>query len=892
MNDSHEMDSLQDGDDSGLPKRFDAMSVEASSLARWAKHSPERRPDKEPFSMVVPPPNITGRLHMGHALNLTIQDVAARYQRFEGKDVLWIPGVDHAGIAAQNVVEKNLRSEGVDFKSLGRDAFVERVWRWKESIGSGILDQIRRLGASLSWDHERFTMDPGFSKAVREVFVRLYEDGALYRAERMIHWCPRCLTALSDVEVAHLDRDGEIYYIRYPDAERPDEALIVATTRPETVVADLGLAVHPDDERYHGWIGRKVRVPMTDRAIPVVRDSGVDPKFGTGVLKITPSHSIVDFEIGQRHGLGTLSVMDEHGVMTAMAGPLSGLSREKARVRAVEILGSEEFLDRREPHRNAIGTCYRCHTEVEPRLSLQWFVKMASLAARAKEAVSSGGIRFFPETWQKTYFEWIDNIRDWCVSRQIWWGHRIPAWVCQDCHHLTVSREDPSVCPQCGGSRLVQDPDVLDTWFSSALWPFATMGWPEKTSDLTRFYPTSLLVTGFDILFFWVARMIMMGLYLTDQVPFRDVYIHALVRDEFGQKMTKSRGNVVDPIELMEQFGTDAFRLSLVLLATPGRDIRLSVERVEAARNFVSKLWSAFRYISRVVPSGTEPLGDPTVCRGMANRWILSELSRVQGEYRKAMGSFRFDDAGLLVYRFTWGSFCDWYLEATKGDLDREGDPILRGETASTLVTVGSALLDLAHPIMPFVTEELSRLFGFRNQCAGGQGAVSDLTGVIPSGWGDEFDRIRTMVGSVRQTRSIMKIPPTQEISAALVLASGGAEDPHAFWPYLMRLGRLSRSLSPDPQGLRAPFRDGYLVLELSGLVDFNKEAERLEREIRKADQKIGEVTSRLSRPDFIERAPADVVEKDRTSLTALDEDRNGLVTALDQVRAFLGKTP
>jgi len=871
-----------------FPKQFDARKAEEACLARWSeapKVAPP--PGSQPFSMVVPPPNITGRLHMGHALNLTIQDAAARYRRMNGRDVLWIPGVDHAGIAAQNVVEKQLRQEGVDFKSMGREAFVARVWQWKESIGSGILDQIRRLGASLSWDHERFTMDPGFSKAVREVFVRLYENDALYRAQRMIHWCPRCLTALSDVEVTHEDREGALYFVRYADPSVSGQELVVATTRPETIVGDLALAVHPEDERYRGWIGRMVRVPMTERLIPVVADREVDPSFGTGVLKITPSHSMVDFEIGQRQGLGSLSVIDEHGFMNEQAGPLARMTREMARSRAIELLESMDALVRQEARRNAVGLCYRCQTEIEPMLSLQWFVRMGSLAKNAREAVSSGEIRFFPETWQKTYFEWIDNIRDWCISRQIWWGHRIPAWTCQDCGHMAVLREDPSVCPRCGSQRIIQDPDVLDTWFSSALWPFATMGWPDNTSDLARFYPTSLLVTGFDILFFWVARMIMMGLYLTEKVPFRDVYIHALVRDEFGQKMTKSRGNVVDPLELMDRFGTDAFRLSLALLATPGRDIRLSIERVEASRNFVSKLWNAFRYLSRMVPGGTLPLSDPASCQGIANRWILSELDRTLSDYRQAMENYRFDDAALLVYRFTWSLFCDWYLEATKGDFDRtETDPV-RIETQSTLMTVASAILDMAHPILPFVTDELSRLFCFKNATLGKR-AWPDFSGKIPAGWGEPFEKVRTMVGSVRQIRSVMKIPPTQEIAAQLVLADRGEFTEEALWSYLIRLARLSRSGQPVSRGLRAPFRDGHLILDLGGLVDFVSEEERLEREILRVEKKVAEVSGRLSRPDFCEKAPPEVVEKDRTLLVDLEEEKLGLVAARKQVSDFL----
>ena len=869
-----------------FPVRFDSGRVEREILSK--QDSFPSRPQARPFSMVIPPPNITGRLHMGHALNLTIQDVMARYHRMAGDDVLWIPGVDHAGIAAQNVVEKKLRAEGVDFKSLGRDEFVARVWEWKDSIGSGIGDQIRRLGASLSWDHERFTMDQGFSRAVREVFVRLYEDGALYRAERMIHWCPRCLTALSDVEVTHQDRVGELVYVTYRLEGEGEKSLVVATTRPETIVADLALAVHPDDERYRGYVGKRVRVPLSDRVIPVVADPAVDPQFGTGVLKITPSHSMVDFEIGSRHDLGTLSVIEADGTMNAQAGPLSGLPREKARARALEILESDELLVRREPYPHAVGVCYRCQTEVEPRLSLQWFVRMAPLAARAREAVSSGQIRFFPASWVKTYYEWIDNIRDWCVSRQIWWGHRIPAWSCSDCGHLAVLRDDPSVCPACQSPHLVRDPDVLDTWFSSALWPFATLGWPEETPDLARFYPTSLLVTGFDILFFWVARMIMMGLYLTDRIPFRDVYIHALVRDEFGQKMTKSRGNVVDPLELMDRFGTDAFRLSLALLASPGRDIRLSVERVEAARNFVSKLWNAFRFVSRVVPRETPSLSRPGEVRGMANRWILSELVRTEREYRDAMESYRVDEAALLVYRFTWSLFCDWYLEAAKVDVDRDRADPLRQETLSTLRTVGAALLDLAHPFLPFVTEELSRIFAFSNASAGSDPALLGIS-ALPGSPPEDFERIRSMVGSVRQTRTVMKIPPTQEIPAALFLTLPG-EDPALFWPFLRRLARIVPSSSPQPRGLRAPFRDGHLLLELGDLVDFSQEASRLDREVARVEARLDEVSGRLSREDFLRKAPPEVVEKDRAQVVSLAEEREGLLAAREQVREFLGE--
>ncbi len=878
-----------------IPKTYEPVQTEQKWLERDGKKKRVPRLDAPTFSMAIPPPNITGRLHMGHALNITLQDVVARFRKMEGHDVLWIPGTDHAGIATQNVVEKRLSQEGVSLRSMTREGFVERVWEWKDSIKSGILDQITRLGASLSWEHERFTMDAGFSRAVSEVFIRLFREGYVYRGERMIHWCPRCLTALSDVEVTYVDRPGALYFVRYQESPGRDRFLTVATTRPETIFADQALAVHPEDARYSDWIGRKVFVPLIQREIPVIADTAVDREFGTGVLKITPSHSMVDWEIAGRHGLEPLEIMDRTAMMNERAGPLKGLTREDARERMVVELSAREFLEREEPYAGSVGVCYRCQTAIEPRLSLQWFVRMGELARPAIQAVQDGTIRFYPDGWKNTYFEWLENIRDWCVSRQIWWGHPIPAWHCQKCAGVSVDFERPEQCSHCGGTDLSPDPDVLDTWFSSALWPFVTLGWPERTSDLERFYPTSLLVTGFDILFFWVARMVMMGYHFTGKPPFKDVYIHALVRDQYGQKMTKSRGNVVDPLEIMDRYGTDSFRMTLVHMASPGRDIRLSTERVEGFRNFVSKIWNAFRFIERFAPANRTPEAfDPASVQGTANRWILTSLVQAVHDMRKYLSIYRFDEAANTLYHFTWHLFCDWYIEASKAAFDRPQDDPEHIETVGTIRFCGSVLLRMAHPIMPFVTRELWEIL-YASEAPLEEQTFPDFPGLHP-GTEDsvrEFESLMSLVGGIRQVRSQLKLNPSVELSGHLVLKSQMEERYRRHLPFIARMARvrpLDIIIEGQGQtlGLQVPFSDGVLFLDLTGVVDFGAEEKRLRKEREKVGQKKDSILQRLKSREFREKAPPEVIEKDERLLRETEEEASGLENALAQLRSIL----
>ena len=608
---------------------------------------------------------------MGHALNNTLQDVLCRYRRLRGDNVLWMPGTDHAGIATQNVVEKKLAAEGTDRHELGREKFIEAVWKWRQKYGGEIINQLKRLGASCDWKRERFTMDEGLSRAVRKVFVDLYHEDLIYRGDYIINWCHRCHTALADLEVEHEETDGHLYHIRYPYAKSKG-AIVVATTRPETMLGDTAVAVHPDDERYADLKSESVILPLMDREIPLIKDNYVDKSFGTGGLKVTPAHDPNDFEIGLRHDLPAVKVIGDDGMMTPEAGEFEGLDRFEARKAVIEALKKEKLLEKIEPYKHSVGHCYRCHTMVEPNLSRQWFVKAKPLAQKAIEAVKSGQTRIVPDTWNKTYYDWLENIRDWCISRQIWWGHQIPAWTCEDCNEMIVSMETPTACTKCGGAKLIQETDVLDTWFSSALWPFSTMGWPEKTPLLKTFYPTSVLVTAFDILFFWVARMMMMGIQFMKNVPFKDVYVHALVRDEAGKKMSKSTGNVIDPLTVIEQYGTDAFRFTLAAFAAQGRDVKMSEKRIEGYRHFVNKLWNAARFALMHIDQPYKKIDMGGL--SLPDRWILSRLGRVTQTVSEALESYRFNDAAAGAYNFVWHEFCDWYLEAIKPALyEKEG---------------------------------------------------------------------------------------------------------------------------------------------------------------------------------------------------------------------------
>jgi valyl-tRNA synthetase len=802
---------------------------------------------------------------MGHALNNTLQDILVRMKRMDGYNALWVPGTDHAGIATQYVVERQLAAEGLSKETLGREAFLERVWRWKAESGGTIIRQLKRLGASCDWSRERFTMDPGLSRAVREVFVRLYHGGLIYRDDYIVNWCPRCRTALADLEVEREEREDALHYIRYGP-------LTLATVRPETKLADTGLAVHPADARYAQWVGQELEVPSVEGTVRlrVVADAAVDPEFGTGVVKVTPGHDPVDFEIGRRHGLPVRTVIGPDGRMTAEAGAYAGLDRFECRQRIVEDLRRLGLLERTEPYRHAVGVCYRCKTVVEPLVSKQWFVRVEPLAQAAVEAVRRGRIRIVPRAWVKTYEAWMTRIRPWCISRQLWWGHRIPAWTCEQCGRLHVSRVDLDACPACGGP-VRQDEDVLDTWFSSGLWPFSTLGWPEDTPELKTFYPTSVLVTAYDILFFWVARMIMLGLHVMGEVPFREVYIHTLVRDPEGQKMSKTRGNVVDPLVLMDRYGTDAFRFTLAALAVPGvRDIRIAEDRVEGYRNFANKLWNAGRLVLSQL-EGYAPRAASRVPLTLADRWIRSRLQATVAAVREHLRRYRFHDAASALYQFLWHEYCDWYLELAKRPLYRPADPTERLRTQHVLVTVLETTLRLLHPFMPFITEELWQQLPHRG--------ASIMVAPYPRARRRERDPeaeramgfLMEVVTAVRTVRGEMRLSPALTVP---VIARPAAEHTellagHAAWVEDLARCRLrvDPSAKRPPDSALAVVRGTELYLELAGLVDLAAERARLEKEVRRAAEQVAVLEAKLARPEFVERAPAEVVARDRARL-------------------------
>jgi valyl-tRNA synthetase len=880
-----------------LSTGYEPQEVEAKWYEVWERagyfHADENS-SKPHYSIVIPPPNVTGVLHMGHALNNTLQDILVRYKRMTGHEVLWMPGTDHAGIATQNVVEKQLAAEGKDRHHLGRDAFVERVWQWRSDSGGQIINQLKRLGASCDWERERFTMDEGLSKAVREVFVRLYEEGLIYRDNRLINWCPRCHTALSDLEVEHEEKKGHLWHLRYP-VKGSDRFLTVATTRPETMLGDSAVAVHPEDERYLDLIGRSVILPLLDREIPIIADEYVDRAFGTGVVKITPAHDFNDFEIGKRHNLEFINVLDPSGNINENGGPYAGLERYAARKAVVADLEALGLLEKIEEHGNAVGECYRCRTVIEPYMSLQWYVNVKPMAAEAIKAVESGRTRIVPAQWEKTYYEWMYNIRDWCISRQIWWGHRIPAWYCDACGEITVSRLDATECAHCGSDALRQETDVLDTWFSSALWPFSTMGWPDDTVTLKKFYPTSCLVTGFDILFFWVARMMMMGLKFMDEVPFKEVYIHALVRDAQGQKMSKSKGNVIDPLTVIEEFGTDAFRFTLAAFAAQGRDIRLSTERIAGYRNFANKLWNASRFAMMNL-EGFEPAGIDLgrLDLSLADRWILNRLDEAVVGVKGALEEYRFNDAASVLYTFTWHEFCDWYIELSKNDL--YGDDAAVGERAkAVLYTVLEQLLRLLHPIMPFITEEIWQALPGKRPCASimqaDYPAVSALAGAAEGA--QQMELIMEVIRAIRNIRGEMDVSPARQIAAVLDCRSEGSlailRGGERYVRALAKVGELSCGVGVDrpDEAATQVAGDVEILLPLAGLIDVAEEEKRLEKEIAKVEKDVEMFAKKLGNEAFVAKAPPEVLEKDRGKLADAREKRGILEESLKKIRAL-----
>lgn len=868
-----------------LGKSYDPGPIEEKWYGRWTEGGLFRgdaESQKPSYCIVIPPPNVTGSLHMGHALNNTLQDISCRYMRMKGKNVLWLPGTDHAGIATQNVVEKNLSGKGISRHDLGRDAFVEKIWEWKKEYGSRIINQLKRLGASCDWERERFTMDDGLSRAVRSVFVRLYKEGLIYRGKYIINWCPRCQTALSDLEVEHHEEKGKLFHVRYP-LEGEEGYLVVATTRPETILGDVAIAVHPRDEKNSSLAGKFVKVPVTGRVIPVIEDNMVDPAFGTGLVKITPAHDPNDFLVGNRHGLEAIQVIDEHGVMNEEAGaPFTGLDRFEARTRMVNVLEKEDLLEKIEEHDNAIGHCYRCDCIVEPYLSEQWFVRTEPLAKPGIEAVRDGRINIVPSQWESTYNMWMENIRDWCISRQLWWGHRIPAWTCSDCGHLTVSEEDPTACEACGSSRICQDEDVLDTWFSSALWPFSTLGWPDKTKELETFYPTSLLVTGFDILFFWVARMIMMGLRFMDKEPFTDVYIHALVRDEHGQKMSKSRGNVIDPLEIIEKSGSDSLRMTLAALTVQGRDIFLGPERIEVYRLFMNKIWNASKFaLANLDGEKCDPFKEGTALR-THDRWILERLAVVTENVTRDLDGYFYGEAARSLYQFVWNEICDWYLEMAKPSLrGDEGED--RGMAArAVLELVFSNIFRLLHPFIPFLTEELWEKFGFGNDFI--EKEEWPVPKHVPGGSSsvDEMEIFQEAVRNARNLRAEARMHPQQEIREVVINLSdkaGVSAEVLGNNADLFCLLVRTAGLRVNPPGSTRPPRSlmavcgfGEVFLVAGDLLDAVSEVTRLEGELAKAKKDLERSTAKLSDSSFISRAPAEIVEKEKARVSASEE--------------------
>jgi valyl-tRNA synthetase len=876
-----------------MEKVYDPKRIEDELYQFWLKNDYFRSEvdfAHPRFSIVIPPPNVTGSLHVGHALDLTLQDILTRWQRMLGKNALWVPGTDHAGIGTQIVVERELAKEGKNRQQIGREEFVKRAWEWKEYSHQRIIQQIRKLGLSCDWSRERFTLDEGLSKAVRTAFVRLYKEGLIYKDQYIVNWCPRCRTAISDLEVRYDTKEGSLYHIRYP-VKNSEQFVEVATTRPETMLGDTAIAVHPEDERYKDFVGKTAILPLLNREIPVIADSFVDRQFGTGAVKITPAHDPNDFLAAKRNNLPAIHVINGEGKMTEAAGPYAGLDRFEARKKVIEDLESQGFLIKKEKHQFALAHCDRCNTIVEPLLSLQWFARMSVLAEPAIKAVEEGRTRFYPETWAKTFFEWMRNIRDWCISRQLWWGHQIPAWYCDSCGETIVEVETPKSCPNCKSEKLRQETDVLDTWFSSGLWPMSVFGWPEITDDLKYYYPTNVLVTAFDIIFFWVARMMMFGLKFMNDVPFREVYIHGLVRDEHGQKMSKSRGNTIDPMDLIEENGADALRFTLSVLAVPAPDIPLAPKRVQGYRAFLNKLWNSVRFALMKI-SENEVL-DPLQKEhwDIGDRWIYSRFNRTAGEINNALAEYRFDLAANAAYQFLWYELCDWYIEWIKPHL-ADDYPQSSARKALLLQRIGD-VLRLLHPFVPFVTEYLWQQLpaATRRDAALIRAKYPELE---PSAIDEEAEKqfgfLMEFIGKIRQVRSEMNIEPSKKVK---VYVRGHADSAllQEHETEIFQLARLEKMefVADMPSGMhlaRGILKDCEIGIDLTGVLDINAEIERLKKELKKIEVDLQQAQKKLDNENFVKNAPAEVVEEQKTKfadLTARKERTENTLQALSQ---------
>jgi len=864
-----------------LPKVYEPQQTEDKLYQFWLENglfNAEVDKDKKPFSIVIPPPNVTGQLHMGHALDNTLQDIIIRTKRMQGYSTLWMPGTDHAGIATQIKVEAELRKDGLTRYDLGREKFLEKVWEWKENYGSRIINQLYKLGASCDWRRLRFTMDEGLSKAVREVFVTLYEKGLIYKGNRIINWCPECTTALSDAEVEYSEQAGHLWYIKY-QIENSDEYLEIATTRPETMMGDSGIAVNPKDKRYAHLIGKKAILPLMNRSIPIFADDYVEMDFGTGCVKVTPCHDPNDFDMGKRHDLEFILVMDGDGKINANGGKYCGMDRMEARKAVVADLEAQGLLTRVEEYKHNVGTCYRCGTTVEPMTSAQWFVKMEPFAKRDLEAVKAGEVRFVPERFVKTYTNWMENVHDWCISRQLWWGHRIPAWYCADCGHITVSRTDPDKCEKCGSAHIKQDEDVLDTWFSSGLWPFSTMGWPEKTEELSYYYPTNVLVTGYDIIFFWVARMIAFGLEITDKMPFGDVFLHGIVRDSQGRKMSKSLGNGIDPLEVIGKYGADALRFTLVTGNSPGNDTRFYDERVEANRNFCNKIWNASRFVMMNLTVEDFTLPEKL---SIEDKWILTLFNRLTKEVTENIEKYELGVAADKLYSFIWDKYCDWYIELCKTRLSKDADKEANECAQRVLGHVLVGTLQLLHPFMPFITETIW------------QALPHEGKSIMVSKWPEfsekhiypeavaQMEQIMEVVRVVRNRRSEMNVPPSKRASLTIV-----TESPRLFAeaePFLKKLAwandvSVVTEMPANADSMVSCATDvAHVFMPLSELVDAEKEKARINGEIEKASKFVKSLEAKLANESFVAKAPAAVVAAEREKL----EKNKALIAKLE----------
>ena len=877
-----------------IPKVYDPASVEKKWYEFWEKNRyfhAEAEPGKKPFSIVIPPPNITGKLHMGHALDNTLQDILIRWHRMMGDNTLWMPGYDHAGLATQIKVEEVLKKEeGKTRFDLGRDEFVKRVWEWKEEYGDRIINQLKCLGISCDWERKRFTMDEGCSRAVREVFVSLYEKGLIYKGTRITNWCVNCHTALSDIEVEHEDTPGHLWYVRYPVVGEEDTYLTIATTRPETIPGDTAVAVNPEDERYAKLIGKTLRLPILNREIPVIADSYVDTKFGTGAVKITPSHDPNDYEMGLRHNLPEIVVIGKDGVMTEEAGPFAGMERYECRKQIVARLKEEGYLVKIEEHSHAVGHCQRCHNIVEPLVSTQWFVKMQPLVKAAVDCVTDGRTQFVPERFTKNYTGWMENIHDWCISRQIWWGHRIPVWYCDDCGEMSASRTDLEKCPHCGSTHIHQDEDALDTWFSSALWPFSTMGWPDNTDLLKQFYPTSVLVTGYDIIFFWVARMLIMGMEFMKNIPFEKVFIHGLVRDSQGRKMSKSLGNGIDPLEVIDKYGADTLRFMLITGNTPGNDMRFYWERVEGTRNFANKIWNASRF-ALMNMEGYDKNAELAPYT-LADKWILSRLQDTVKDVTGLLERFELGEAGRAIYDFIWSEVCDWYIEIAKPRLYNKEAAAERATAQHVLATVLVSAMKLLHPYMPFITEEIYQCLPHEAESIMiSKWPVADESLIDPEAERG-MNAIMDSIKAIRNMRAEVNANPGKKIPAVLLVADDLREVVAANDSYIKLLGGIDnlelRAMDAEkPENAMAAVVTGIEVyLPLAGLIDVEKETQRLSKELATMEKDLQRVSGKLNNAGFLAKAPEDVIAKER----AKSDELTGKIEAVKKRMAYLAE--